>query len=186
MGNSWITALIFAALGTLTFWLWNKLDEDAAKQARPKLHEPDYYLTNMVRNSMDEDGSLSSVLKADKVVHFPDDDSTELARPRMEIYNGSSNPWYVVADSGLLKSGNDVILLHGKVRIWRLDGVGNRELEVVTTELRVFPKVQYAETDNAATLTSPTSVTHTIGFKANFEHDRVELLERVRSHHEVN
>ena len=73
------------------------------------------------------------------------------------------------------------MLLHGRVEIWRLDDAGEREFEILTSELRVFPKVQYAETDNAATIKGPRTVTKTRGFRANFAHNRLELLQRVRS-----
>jgi lipopolysaccharide export system protein LptC len=185
MSNSWFTALFFIALGAATFWVWHKLDEEAAKAVASRPHEPDYYLMDMVRSTMGKDGALQSVLRADTMFHYPDDDTAELARPRMEIYNEDARPWYVVAERATVKSGNEVVLLHGIVEIWRVDDAGQRELEVITSELRVFPRVQYAETDDPATITSPTSVTKSIGFRANFEHDRLELLERVKSRHET-
>lgn len=182
--TSWLTALAALLFGALTFWLWNELDEDAARTSAKRPHEPDYYLIDMVRRTMDRNGGLQNVLTAEQVYHYPDDDSTELARPRMEIYNDHAVPWHVVAERGVVKANSEVIFLHGRVEIWRLDDDGARELEIVTSELRVFPKVQYAETDNAATIKTPTTVTRTRGFRANFEHDRLELLERVRTRHE--
>lgn len=184
MGNSWLAALVTVVLGAITFWLWHKLDEDAARTLAQRPHEPDYYLEVMVRRSMNKNGGLQDVLSADEVFHYPDDDTTELARPRMEIYNSGGYPWHVVAERGVVKADSEVIFLHGVVEIWRLDDAGQRELEIITSELRVFPEVQYAETDNAATIKSPTSVTKSRGFRANFEHNRLELLERVRSRHE--
>jgi len=184
--NSWASALFFVALGALTFWVWQQLDEDDGRAMRTRPHEPDYYIENMVRNTLDETGALENVLYADVVTHYPDDDSTELSRPRMEIYNGKSDPWYVTAESGWVSSGSEVVLLHGEVEIWREDDDGRREFEVLTTELRLLPKEQYAETDDPATITSATTVTKTIGMRANFAHDRLELLKQVRTRHEVN
>lgn len=186
MTTSWASALAFAVLGALMFWLWQQLDENDGYGAPTRVHEPDYYIENMVRNTLDETGALKNVLHADLVTHFPDDDSTELARPRMEIYNGSSDPWYVIAETGWVSSGSEVIVLHGEVEIWRLDDAGRREFEVITSELRVLPKEQYAETNDPATITSKTTITKTIGMRANFAHDRLELLQQVRTRHEVN
>ena len=39
--------------------------------------------------------------------------------------------------------------------------------------------------NDPATLIAPSTVTHAVGMRANFAHDRLELLERVRSTHEV-
>lgn len=177
---SWI-ALVTVLLSAASFWLWRTLTEDAATTKAAGPHEPDYYLIDMVRHSMNKQGELENVLIADRVYPYPDDDSTELARPRMEIYNDTASPWQVVAERGTIKSGTELVLLHGKVEIWRLDDAGEREFEILTSELRVFPKVQYAETDKAATIKGPGSVTRTRGFRANFSHNRLELLERVRS-----
>jgi lipopolysaccharide export system protein LptC len=178
--SSWI-ALVTVLLSAASFWLWRALTEDETTTGTAGPHEPDYYLVDMVRHSMNEQGELESVLIADRVYHYPDDDSTELARPRMEIYNDTASPWQVVAERGTIKSGTELVLLHGKVEIWRLDDAGEREFEILTSELRVFPKVQYAETDKAATIKGSGSVTRTRGFRANFSHNRLELLERVRS-----
>jgi len=180
-----LSAFIFVSLGALTFWLWQYLDEDDGVAGPSRPHEPDYYIEDMVRNTLDETGAVTNVLYADLVTHYPDDDSTELEKPRMEIYNGSTDPWYVIAETGWVSSGNEVVLLHGDVEIWRLNQAGDREFEVLTSELRVLPQEQYAETDDPATITSETTVTKTIGMRANFAHDRLELLKQVRSRHEV-
>lgn len=183
MPKPWLIACLTTVLGMASFWLWRQLDEEGP-QSQLHRHEPDYYLIEMVRRTMNREGGLQSVLSAEQVFHYPDDDTTELAHPHMEIYNGGENPWQVVAERGTVKSDNEVIVLHGRVEIWRIDDRGRREYEILTSELRIFPKVQYAETDNAATIKGPSSVTKTRGFRANFEHNRLELLEQVRSRHE--
>jgi len=186
MTTSWVSALVFVGLSALTFWLWRQLDVNEGYGTPVRIHEPDYYIENMVRNTLDETGALKNVLYADLVTHYPDDDTTELARPRMEIYNGSLDPWYVIAKTGWVSSGSEVVVLHGEVEIWRQDDAGRREFEVITSELRVLPKEQYAETDDPATITSKSTITKTIGMRANFAHDRLELLKQVTSRHEVS
>ncbi len=180
-----LSAALFVALGALTFWLWQYLDEADWGAPMSAPHEPDYYIEDMVRNTLDETGALQNVLYADLVTHYPDDDSTELENPRMEIYNGGPDPWYVIAETGWVSSGNEVVLLHGEVEIWRLNEQGKRKFEVLTSELRVLPQEQYAETDDPATITSDTRITKTIGMRANFAHDRLELLKQVKTRHEV-
>jgi len=181
MGRTHWTALVAVLICAGSFWLWRLLTEDENRPAPAGPHEPDYYIVDMVRHSMNKQGELQNVLIADRVYHYPDDDSTELARPRMEIYNDTASPWQVTAERGTVKSDMELVLLHGRVEIWRLDDAGEREFEILTSELRVFPKVQYAETDNAATIKGPRTVSKTRGFRANFAHNRLELLQRVRS-----
>jgi lipopolysaccharide export system protein LptC len=184
LAHPWFPSIATALLCGLTFWLWRALDDDSTAGAEQARHEPDYYLLEMVRETMNREGGLQSILTAEQVHHFPDDDTTELAHPHMEIYNGGENPWQVVAERGVVKADNEVISLHGKVEIWRMDSKGRRELEILTSELRIFPKVQYAETENAAIIKGASTVTKTHGFRANFEHNRLELLEQVRTRYE--
>jgi lipopolysaccharide export system protein LptC len=182
MGRAGGIMLLALLLSAATFWLWHVLTREAPNLPDARRHTPDYYIIDMVRHTMDRNGDLQNVLMADEVYHYPDDNSTELTRPRMEIYNEEQNPWEVVAERGTLKANTDLVVLHGRVEIWRLDDAGQREFEIITSELRVFPNVEYAETDNAATIRSFNSVTKTKGFRANFGHHRLELRERVRSH----
>jgi lipopolysaccharide export system protein LptC len=184
LSHPWFPAFATAVLAALTFWLWRSIEDDQAHALARVQHEPDYYLVEMVRETMNREGGLQSVLTAEQVFHYPDDDSTELAHPHMEIYNGSDSPWQVVAERGLVKADNEVITLQGRVEIWRVDAKGQRQYEIITSELRIFPKVQYAETDNAAIIKGPATVTKTHGFRANFEHNRLELLEQVRTRYE--
>jgi lipopolysaccharide export system protein LptC len=184
MDRPWIVAGVTALAGVASFWLWRQLDNDGTPDRLHPRHEPDYYLVEMVRRTMNREGGLQNVLTAEQVYHYPDNDTTELAHPHMEIYNGGENPWQVVADRGVVKADNEVIVLHGRVEIWRVDSDGLREFEILTSELRVFPKVLYAETDNTATIKGPSTVTKTRGFRANFEHNRLELLQQVRSRYE--
>lgn len=183
--NAWLAAVGALAIGIASFWLWQNLEDEDEVASTPAPHERDYYIENMVRTTTGTQGELRNILRATLVEHFPDDDSIELASPHLEIYNGDARPWHVIAESGWVSSGNDVVLLHGEVEIWRYGDTGEREYEVLTSELRVLPKEQYAETDNAATLIGPSTITRAIGMRANFAHDRLELLERVRSRHEV-
>ena len=183
--NVWLSTLAMVVLAIASFWVLQQLDQPRPEHRPVAPHEPDYYIDDMVRTTTGIEGELRNILKAEQVRHYPDDDSIELDSPHLEIYNGHPQPWHVIAETGWVSSGADVVLLHGEVEIWRYGDAGARQYEVLTTELRVLPKEQYAETDSPAKITGPSTVTHTIGMRANFAHDRLELLERVRSRYEV-
>ncbi|MEX2480616.1 MAG: LPS export ABC transporter periplasmic protein LptC [Gammaproteobacteria bacterium] len=182
--NAWLSALVVLICGILSFWLLQNLEQTEPVVQRAAPHEPDYYLEDMVRRTTGPTGELSHILTATRAVHYPDDDSTELASPHLEIYNGAAEPWHVIAERGWISSGNDVVLLHGEVEIWRYDADGERSYQVLTTELRVLPREQYAETDNPTIIVSPSTITHAVGMRANLGHDRLELINRVRSRYE--
>ncbi|MBM4227724.1 MAG: LPS export ABC transporter periplasmic protein LptC, partial [Gammaproteobacteria bacterium] len=135
MTQTLATAIGSALLVLLTFWLLKRLDDDDAARQLAAANQPDYYLEEMTRRTMNREGGLQSVLTAETVTHFPLDDTTELAHPHIEIYNGGESPWQVVAERGLVKSDNEVILLQGRVEIWRINARGVREYEILTSEL---------------------------------------------------
>jgi lipopolysaccharide export system protein LptC len=183
--NAWLTTLAVVLLSIGSFWMLHRLELEQRNADARRLHEPDYYIDNMVRRTLGSEGQVANVLRAQRLVHFPDDDSTELASPHLEIYNGAVEPWHVVAERGWVSSGNEVVLLHGPVEIWRQNKAGERVYQVLTSELRVLPKEQYAESANPTTIIAPATVSHSVGMRANFAHERLELLNQVRARHEV-
>ncbi|MDF3011324.1 MAG: hypothetical protein K0S03_2120, partial [Burkholderiales bacterium] len=73
---------LMTSLALLTFWLERTVHEDpAAPQLRR--HDPDYVVSNFTTTTYNRDGAAESVLSAEKMLHFPDDDSTELFSPRV-------------------------------------------------------------------------------------------------------
>ena len=184
MLNAIILALLTACLGIGSLWLLKGLEQEGRTAREYSLDEPDYYLENMTRTRTGSNGSVRNILRAPIVEHFPGDDSMKLDRPHLEIYGDEDKPWQVVADRGWMSSGNEVVLLHGDVEIWREGDDGRRSYEVLTEELRVLPEEQYAETQQPAVIVAPGGITHSIGMRANFGHGRLELIERVRSRYE--
>ena len=183
--NAWLTTLAVVLLSIASFWMLHRLELEERNAAARRMHQPDYYIDNMVRRTLGAEGQLANVLRAERLEHFPDDDSTQLASPHLEIYNGTVEPWHVVAERGWVSSGNEVVLLHGPVEIWRQDKAGKRVFQVLTSELRVLPKEQYAESAQPTTIIAPATVSHSVGMRANFAHEHLELLNQVRARHEV-
>ena len=183
--NAWLTALAVLLLSVGSFWMLQRLEIEERNATARRLHEPDYYIDNMIRRTLGPLGETANILRAERLEHFADDDSTELASPHLEIYNGNPEPWHVIAAHGWVSSCNEVVLLHGPVEIWRQNKAGKRIYQVLTSELRVLPKEQYAESAEPTTIIAPATVAHSIGMRANFAHERVELLNQVRARHEV-
>lgn len=113
--NAWLTTLAVVLLGIGSFWMLHRLELEERSAAARRQHKLDYYIDDMIRRTLSMEGQVANVLYAKRLEHFPDDDSTELASPHLEIYNGTLEPWHVVAERGWVSSGNEVVLLHGPV-----------------------------------------------------------------------
>jgi lipopolysaccharide export system protein LptC len=184
MINIRVVVLALLLVAAATFWWLSKVGVDDGEKAATKAHEPDYYMQNFTQSTMDERGRLANRLSAEMMLHYADDDSTELVKPILDVYNDGPSPWRVRADKGWVSANNEVVLLTGAVHIWRDDLNGERELDVVTRDLRVLPKDRYAETDKEATIAGPGVQYNAVGMRAIFKENRLELLSRVKGRHE--
>ncbi len=171
--------LILLALTGLTVAAISWLDEDERQVSGRPGHFPDYYMENFSTLTMEQDGSPKNRLYADYMAHYADDDTTELTRPRLEIYKPDKPPMVITSDKGWVTSDNKVILLSGKVNLWQNNREGLRELEVITADVRVLLDQDYAETDRHATIKRQNTVVNTDGVRAYFKRNRIELLDNV-------
>jgi lipopolysaccharide export system protein LptC len=183
MMERWLVPLALLMLvGASTWWLVHL--EKREKGAARGPHEPDSFMEGLTRTTMDANGRLKERLFADRMEHFPDDDSTELVRPRLELYNPEGIPWHVTAEHGWVEAHGDKALLKGHVRVWRKDPAGRPEVEVFTNQLQVYREGEYAETKAPTTIKSPTSVSHGIGMRYYLKEERLILLSKVKTHYE--
>lgn len=176
----WRIILILLPLTVISFWMLYQL-EDERERAEEETTVPDYTMTNLNSLNMDAKGQPETRLTADFMAHYESKNETELKQPKLEMFREDQPPLYVRADLGWVTSGNEVILLRGNVRFWEVNANGKTVLEVTTSEARVYPERDYAETDQAATLKTPDTSTDSIGMKAYMKENRIEMLSRVHT-----
>lgn len=181
MPNRWKLALILVVLVAGSTWLLNYLSTDEDGRKTVIRHDPDYYMENFTTSTMEEDGNLKNRLSADYMAHYPENDTTELVRPRLEVFNENRQPLMIIADKGWVTSDNEVILLTGSVKLWQNNPGGDRKMEIITTDVRILPEQEYAETDMPATFISKRSTITATGVRAFFKEERVELLNNVQT-----
>ena len=179
----WIISVSLLCGMIYSLWLSMEIDDVGIITSKRDVEDPDYYIENMIRRTMDESGEVRTILYADLVEHFPSDDSMDLQKPYLQLYNTAGQPWHVKSETGWVSSGNEVILLHGEVEIWRLDSEQKRIIQALTSELRVLPDDEYAESNEPSIIIHPSAVTYSIGLRANFSHNHLELVREVRSMH---
>lgn len=164
-----------------SYWALEKLTEDDATKLNKLAHYPDYYMENFTTLTMDQDGTPKNRLNAVYMAHYPDDNTSELHQPELEIFRVDRPPIMVTADNGWVTSDNDVILLSGNVYLHQNDEFGNLKVELIAEDARVLVDQKYAETDKAATLITTRSVTNSIGMRAYLQEQRMEFLSNVQT-----
>ena len=132
-----ITAVLIA-LAALTWWLPNALTPRGGLFGGESRHEPDYTIENFVATEMDIRGERKHELRAAKLVHYPDDDTSELTRPYLIQYSPGTAPVHTRADRGQVAPDGKQILMQGNVRVTRGTSGADPGGEVQTQEMRVI------------------------------------------------
>lgn len=177
----WKIAVALLLLATGSAWLLNRLAGTETAKKEIVGHDPDYYMENFTTTTMKEDGTPKNKLSADYMAHYPDNDTTELRSPRLEVFRKDELPVNIIADKGWVTEDNEVILLTGNVKFWQDDKTGYRKIEIITTDVRILPKQEYAETDKPVKLIARRTTVNATGVRAYFDESRVELLNNVQA-----
>ena len=179
MQNRWKIALVLSFLAIGSAWLLNELIDDKSGSTVLLRHDPDYYMENFSTITMEDDGTPKNKLLAEYMAHYPDDNTIELLKPKLEVYRENKTPIYITADKGWVTANNEVILLKGAVKLWQDNNDGERKLEVNTSDVKILTKLEYAETDKYATIAAKRTTASATGVRAYFKESRIELLNNV-------
>ncbi len=93
------------------------LEEETEEQNFSERHDPDYYILNFIATGLDKNGQRRYVIKADRMAHFPDDDTAVFDKPHVIEYEEGLAPRHTYADSGWMNSSGDEILMTENVRV---------------------------------------------------------------------
>ena len=104
--------LLMLALAGLTFWLERTVREEEGVHPSLRRHDPDYIVDNLTHTRFNAQGVAESTLAAAKMLHYPDDDSTDLVAPRLVQTKPNEPRMTVTADRGALsQDGEEVVPL---------------------------------------------------------------------------
>jgi len=175
----WKIVVVLSMLAIGSTWLLNRLTDTGSTETAVLRHDPDNYMRELTTLTMNHDGSPKNKLYADYMAHYPDDNTTELINPKLEIFRLGKPPTTITAEKGWVTEDNEVILLNGETRLIQLDAEGIRELEIITSDVRVLMDQEYAETDKPATILGEKTTIKSTGMNAYLGENRLELLNNV-------
>ena len=174
---------LILALAMVTFWLKETVQEPAA-QSTVRRHDPDYIVENFNITSYGPGGIAESTLAAAKMIHYPDDDSTDLVAPRMVQTKPGEPRMTVTADRGTLSQGADELFLYGDVLLVRAADAARPEMRMRTSFLHIVSAKSLALTDRQVTISDNEQSITGRGMEYNNELGRLILHQSVRSRFE--
>jgi lipopolysaccharide export system protein LptC len=179
--RTWVpTAVLLALAIASSLWL-AKLTDRSQLPERFTGHAPDLTMEEFQVTTMGEDGNPLRRLSAAHMAHYTDTRTKELTRPHLVVYQQEGEPWHIASERGWVSADNEVLMLLGKVDIWRNYPDERREIHIETEDLRVLPREEYAETELPVTISTPESLTRGTGMRAYLRESRVQLLSKVKT-----
>lgn len=177
--SSLFPLLLLVGLAALTYWLDHAMQEPALARDKRPTHEPDYTVEKLIATRMDVKGRVRDTLQTARMVHFPDDDSTELTTPRFVSYARGA-PLSITSQRAQVSSNGGNLYFHDDVRVTRAAQDGKVDLLLTTEYLHLLPDDNIAKTDRPVTITSATTTIDAGGMEMNSETRILKLHAGVR------
>jgi lipopolysaccharide export system protein LptC len=174
---------LMAALALLSFYLERAVrDEEAAPPIRR--HDPDYIVSNFTATTYNPAGAAESMLSAAKMIHYPDDDSTELVEPRLVQTKPDEPRMTVRAERGALSRDGDEVFLWDSVLLTREADRGRAQARLTTSFLHVVRDKSLALTDREVNMEEGTRSLAGRGMEYNYDTGQMILRGNVRGRFE--
>ena len=177
--------LLMLALALLTIWLERTVREE---QGHPSLrrHDPDYLVEDFVVTKFNAAGAQESTLSAAKMIHYPDDNSTELVAPRVLQAKPNESRMTLTADRGALSYDGEDVFLYGNVLLVREGTADRPEARMQSSFLHLIGSKSLVRTDREVTVSEPGRALSGRGMEYHNATWQLLLRERVRARFERN
>lgn len=181
--RAWIPLLPLLLLLLATYWLSQQVQPLPQTESQLR-HDVDFVIDNISAISLNEQGQQRFTLAAEKMWHYPDDDTTHLQMPRLASLYADRPPVLTSAQTGMISSKGDEVFLYDEVRVVRPASGDIGEQRFDTSYLHVIPDRDWAESDQSVVMTSQYSTIRAVGMELDNQTRTARLLSRVRAHHE--
>ncbi len=183
---AWSPVILLGALAALTYWLDAQVQSSPAQRDGSSRHDPDLFLQDFKAVTFDAQGQPRESLSAARAEHFPDNDSAELAAPKLSLTEPGRPTMTISADRGTIAGDRDRGDFVGHVRVEReadpqppkAGEAPGGPVTLTTDLLHVFTKEQRVQTDQPVTIEEPRGIIRGRGLEFDNKAKRV----RIQSH----
>lgn len=177
--------LLLIMLAVLTYWINKTVQPQMPKIDGSSRHDPDYIMSNFVTTQTDINGELRYKLAAAEMRHFPDNDSTDLIRPRFTQFALDKPYTQVEGLRGHVSANGEQVELFDNVKVMRPAYAEKGEMTVDTDYLQIFPDQDLVRTDSPVIIRqAPNTIIYATGMVYEKKKQTVTLLHKVRAHYE--
>ncbi|MCA3129908.1 MAG: LPS export ABC transporter periplasmic protein LptC [Betaproteobacteria bacterium] len=180
----WYPVLLLALLAGLTGWLDQRVRPPTPPRDGTSRHDPDMIMENFAAVKLYPDGTRRHALNGRRMVHHPDDDSTQVEEPEFFHYAPPAAPVHATARRALLSRNGESVFFTGAVRISRAAYADAPPLHLATEFLHLIPDQDLARTDKPVTLTRGTLRADGVGMEFNNRARTLKMLSNVKVHYD--
>ncbi len=178
---TWSPLILLALLATMSFWLDRKVQPPGHRPDGSTRHDPDFIIEGFSAVKMNPDGTRRYALAAKRMVHFPDDNSTQLELPRLVYFDYERAPVAIRSETAESVQGGDDVFFRDDVQIIRSAYASNAELGIFTSFLHVIPDQDLAKTDKPVRMVEGNSTASSVGLEFNNVTREIKLLSEVKA-----
>lgn len=143
-----LSVALLAALAGFSYYLAELSEQYARQPSERKLtHEPDYFVEHFSLTRVNRAGDPVYRVSADRMLHYPDDDSTEFLRPVLVSLDPAKPLMTLRADRGQASSRGEQTNLYDNVVLTRAASGDRPEMKLATEHLLFLPDEDIARTE---------------------------------------
>ncbi len=182
--TAWFPVVLLAAVAAMTVWLDQQLQVTERARNGKARHDPDYVVENLAATRFGVDGLPRYSLSARRMMHYPDDDTTDLEAPTLVNFGGAGATVTVTSKTAKVSSNGEQIYLTDDVRLVRAAYGKNSEMTMQTSYLHVIPDADLAKTDKPVRISDAHTLITAVGLEFNNQTRILKLLSNVRGRYE--
>ena len=155
--HSLFPVIVLTLLAGVSVWLDRVTQQDPVAKTDKTRHEADFSAERITLHRFDPTGKVQYILVADSMLHYADDESSELKNPRLNYLNRPEPVWVESRFASVNKDGSTVVLTD-QVLVRRAAHAGKPESTLRTEQMTVWPEDEKMRADKPVTLTQGQTV----------------------------
>ncbi|MDD5057921.1 MAG: LPS export ABC transporter periplasmic protein LptC [Sideroxydans sp.] len=181
--RGWLPLLPVLLLLLASYWLSLQV-APLTPVERIQRHDVDFVIDKLSSTTLNDQGQPRFALSAEKMWHYPDDETTHLQMPVLTSFLADRPPSHTSAQSGTINNHNTDVRLYDEVQVVRPAGGNLVEQRFQTDFLHVMPERDFAQTDHPVMMVSGKNSISALGMEIDNQARTVKLLSQVKAIHE--
>ena len=182
---SLFSILIMMVVGvttSITFFSWRPQNVSTTRSSL----RADAIMEDVSAVIMDKFGKPKMKIVSPRMLHFAENDTTQLLDPELTLYRKSPTPWFIKSRYAKATQGIENVNFWENVTIHHAADENNPSTLIKTPTLTVLPNKQTASTTDFITMEQPNLIVKATGMHADMNTGDIRLLSDARGEYVPN